>query len=51
MYKVKVNYSVILTYPTLEEAQRAQKMLFEGGVEEVAIIFEPIEEEATAEEV
>ena len=46
MYKVKVNYSVILTFPTLEDAQRAQEVLFEGGVREVTIIFEPIEEVA-----
>ena len=46
MYKVKVSYSVILTFPTLEDAQRAQEMLFEGGVTEVTIIFEPIEEVA-----
>lgn len=44
MYKVKVNYSIILTFPTLEDAQRAQEMLFEGGVTEVTVIFEPIEE-------
>ena len=44
MYKVKVGYSVILTYPSLEDAQRAQETLFEGGVTEVTIIFEPIEE-------
>lgn len=44
MYKVKVNYSVILTFPTLEDAQRAQEVLFEGGVTEVTLIFEPIEE-------
>ena len=47
MYKVKVGYSVILTYPSLEDAQRAQEVLFEGGVSEVTIVFEPIEE-ATA---
>lgn len=46
MYKVKVSYSVILTFPTLEDAQRAQEMLFEGGVTEVTIIFESIEEVA-----
>ena len=46
MYKVKVNYSVILTFPTLEDAQRAQEVLFKGGVREVTIIFEPIEEVA-----
>ena len=50
MYKVKVSYSAILTFPTLEDAQRAQKMLFEGGVREVTIVFEPIEEAATSEE-
>lgn len=50
MYKVKVNYSVILTFPTLEGAERAAEMLFEGGVREVTIIFEPIEEVATSEE-
>ena len=46
MYKVKVSYSVILTFPTLEDAERAAEMLFEGGVTEVTIIFEPIEEVA-----
>lgn len=50
MYKVKVNYSVILTFPTLEDAQRAQEVLFEGGVREVTIVFEPIEEVAISEE-
>ena len=50
MYKVKVSYSVILTFPTLEGAQRAQEMLFEGGAKEVTIAFEPIEDAATAEE-
>jgi hypothetical protein len=50
MFKVKVSYSVILTFPTLEDAQRAQEMLFEGGVKEVTIAFEPIEEATTAEE-
>lgn len=49
MYKVKVSYSVILTFPTLEEAQIAQAMLFEGGMTEVTIAFEPIKE-MTAEE-
>ena len=49
MYKVKVSYSVILTFATLEDAQRAQEMLFEGGVKEVAIAFEPIEEAAEEE--
>lgn len=44
MYKVKVGYSVILTFPTLEDAQRAQEVLFEGGVDEVTIQFKPIEE-------
>ena len=44
MYKVKVNYAIILTFPALEDAQRAQEMLFEGGVTEVTSIFEPIEE-------
>lgn len=50
MYKVKVSYSVILTFSTLEDAQRAQKTLFEGGIKEVTIAFEPIEEATTAEE-
>ena len=49
MYKVKVSYSVILTFPTLEDAQRAHKMLFEGGVKEVTIAFEPTEEAAEEE--
>lgn len=44
MYKVKVNYSVTLTFSTLEDAERAVEMLFEGGVTEVTIVFEPIEE-------
>ena len=46
MYKVKVNYSVILTFPALEDAERAMEVLFEGGVTEVTLIFEPIEEVA-----
>lgn len=51
MYKVKVSYSVVLTFTTLEDAERAAEMLFEGGVTEVTIAFEPIEEAATSEEV
>jgi len=50
MFKVKVSYSVILTFPTLEDAQRAQEVFFEGGLSEVTIIFEPTEGTATAEE-
>jgi len=50
MYKVKVSYSVVLTFTTLEDAERAAEMLFEGGVREVTIAFEPIEEAATSEE-
>jgi hypothetical protein len=50
MYKVKVSYSVVLTFTTLEDAERAAEMLFEGGVREVTIVFEPIEEAATSEE-
>ena len=50
MYKVRVSYSVVLTFTTLEDAERAAEMLFEGGVREVAIVFEPIEEAATSEE-
>ena len=50
MYKVKVSYSVVLTFTTLEDAQRAQEMLFEGGVKEVTIAFEPIEDAATEQE-
>ena len=49
MYKVKVSYSVILTFTTLEDAQRAQEMLFEGGIKEVTIAFEPIKEAAEEE--
>jgi hypothetical protein len=47
MWKVEVSYSVVLTYPTLEDAQRAQETLFEGGVRKVTICFEPIEEVAS----
>ena len=47
MYKVKVDYSVILTFSTLEDAERAVEMLFEGGVTEVTLIFNPIEEVAS----
>ena len=50
MYKVEVSYSVVLTFTTLEDAERAAEMLFEGGVREVTIAFEPIEESATSEE-
>ena len=50
MYKVKVSYSVVLTFTTLEDAERAAEMLFEGGITEVTLIFEPIEEVATSEE-
>ena len=46
MYKVKVSYSVVLTFTTLEDAERAMEVLFEGGVTEVTLIFEPIEEVA-----
>ena len=51
MYYVRVSYSVVLTFTTLEDAERAAEMLFEGGVREVTIVFEPIEEVATSEEV
>ena len=44
MWKVKVSYSVELTFPTLEDAQRAQEVLFEGGCEEVTIKFVATEE-------
>lgn len=37
MWKVKVSYSVELTFSTLEDAQRAQEVLFEGGCDEVTI--------------
>lgn len=47
MYKVEVSYSVVLMYPTLEAAKKAMDILFEGGVEKVAIKFEPIEEVAS----
>ena len=50
MYKVKVSYSVVLTFTTLEDAERAAEMLFEGGVKEVTIAFEPIEDAATDKE-
>jgi hypothetical protein len=50
MFKVKVSYSLVLTFPTLEDAERAMETLFEGGVKEVTIAFEPIEEAATSEE-
>jgi len=50
MYKVRVSYSVVLTFTTLEDAERAAEMLLEGGVREVTIAFEPIEDAATAEE-
>ena len=50
MYKVRVNYSVVLTFTTLEDAERTAEMLFEGGVREVTIVFEPIKEAATSEE-
>ena len=50
MYKVKVSYSLVLTFPTLEDAERAMETLFEGGVKEVTIAIEPIEESATDKE-
>lgn len=50
MYEVKIGYSVALTYAALEDAERAMETLFEGGVKEVTIAFEPIEEAATNEE-
>jgi hypothetical protein len=50
MYKVEVSYSVILTYPTLAEAQEAQEWLFAGGADKVTIKFVPIEEAAAEEE-
>ncbi len=49
MYKVKVSYSVILTFSRLEDAERALEMLFEGGITEVTIAFEPFEELVTKE--
>ena len=44
MYQVKVGYSIILTFPTLEDAERAQEIFFEGGINEVTIKFVPSEE-------
>ena len=44
MYKVKVSYSLTLTFPTLEDVERVMEILFEGGVKEVSIEFVPIEE-------
>lgn len=41
MYKIKLSYSITLTYATLEDAERAMEMLFEGGMEEVSITFAP----------
>ena len=49
MYKVRVGYSVVLTYPTLEEAHTAEDVLFAGGLKEVTTIFEPIEDAAAEE--
>ncbi len=49
MYKVRIGYSTYLTYPTLEAAQKAQETLFKGGLKEVTIAFEPIENAATEE--
>ena len=44
MYKVEVSYSVVLTFSTLEDAERAMETLFEGGITEVTIKFVPVEE-------
>lgn len=46
MWKVKVSYSVTLVYPSLADAERAIEVLFEGGVVEVELSFEAIEEAA-----
>ena len=51
MYEVKVSYSVILTYPTLEKAKAVLDTLFEGGLTEVTIKLVPIEEAAAEQEV
>ena len=42
MWKVKVSYSVELSFPALEDAQRAMEILFEGGLTEVTIVFEEV---------
>lgn len=44
MYKVKVGYLLELEYSAIEDAQEAQKWLFQGGATEVTIKFVPIEE-------
>ena len=44
VYKVEVSYSVVLTYATLEDAERAIEILFEGGATKVEIKVVPIEE-------
>lgn len=49
MYEVRVSYSVVLTYPTLEKAKAVLDELFEGGITEVTIAFVPIEEMTTKE--
>ena len=50
MYEVKVSYSVILTYSTLEKAKAVLDTLFEGGLTEVTVKFVPIEDAATEQE-
>ena len=44
MWKVEVSYSVYLMYATLEDAHRAEDILFEGGVKEVTVKYVPVEE-------
>lgn len=43
MYEVKVGYSVTLAYATLEDAERAMEVLFEGGTDEVTVKFKSSE--------
>lgn len=50
MWKVKVSYSVILTFSRLEDAKSALDMLFEGGITEVTIAFEPTEDAIAEDE-
>ena len=46
VYKVEVSYSVVLTYASLEDAERAMEILIEGGITKLELRIVPIEEVA-----
>ena len=46
IYEIEIDYSTSLTYVTLEDAERALEILFEGGMGKLTIKAKPIEEVA-----